>query len=90
MATDFVVLRQLIGDCDHRIWLCGTSIRLGTFLLGRDPACDGIVFDPPLFETVCVKPPIRLRARYLVEGRDLGLPAASRGQNLSEYNRWLT
>jgi hypothetical protein len=67
MATDFVVLRELIGDCHHRnIWLCGTSIRLDTFLLG-DPACDRIVFDPPLFETVCEIPPVSLRFRYLFE-----------------------
>ena len=67
MATDFVVLRELIGDRDHRnIWLCGTSILLQTFLLG-DPACDRMIFDPPLFETVCEKPPAVLRYKYLTE-----------------------
>jgi hypothetical protein len=64
MATDFVVLRELIGDRDDRnIWLCGTSIRLETFLLG-DPACDRI-FDPPPFETVCEEDPVMLRASFL-------------------------
>ena len=65
MATHFVVLRELIGDCnDRNIWLCGTSIRSEPFLLG-DPACDRIVFDPPLFETVYEGPPFTLRAMYL-------------------------
>ena len=67
MATDFVVLRELICNRDHRnIWLCGTSICLETFLLG-DPVCDRIVFDPPLFETACKKPPAVLRYKYLTE-----------------------
>lgn len=66
MATDFVVLRELIGDHDHRnIWLCGKSYRSETFLLG-DPACDRIVFDPPVFETVIVEPAV-LPWRYLYE-----------------------
>ena len=66
VATDFVVLRELIGDRHHRnIWPCGTSIRLETFLLGK-PACDRIVFDPPLFETVCEIPAV-LRFRYMFE-----------------------
>jgi hypothetical protein len=69
MATDFVVLRELIAGRDDRsYWLCGTSIRKDseTFLLG-DPACDRILFQPPPFETVHQAPPIALRAKYLNE-----------------------
>ena len=59
-ATDFVV-RELIGDHDHRnIWLCGTSFCFEKFLLG-DPSCDRIVFDPPAFETVIVDPTVGLK-----------------------------
>jgi hypothetical protein len=52
MATDFVAIRQLLGAHDDlSTWFCGTSIRTQKgFLLG-DPACDRIVFEPPLFET---------------------------------------
>ena len=67
METDFVVLRKLIGDLDHRnIWLCGTSFRFEKILLG-DPACDRIVFDPPAFETVIVEPTVVLKWRYMFE-----------------------
>jgi hypothetical protein len=79
MATDFVVLQELIGARDDRsYWLCGTSIRnldSATFLFG-DPACDRIVFQPPPFETVLQVPPIALRAEYLTE-------VANRAPNLT-------
>jgi hypothetical protein len=52
MATDFVVLKELIrAPDDLSRWLCGTSIRMQDFLLG-DPACDRIIFDCPPFEDV--------------------------------------
>ena len=65
MATDFVVLRELfqVGDHNRNIWLCGTSFCSKTFLL----ACDRIVFDPQVFETVFVEPTAALRWRYLFE-----------------------
>jgi hypothetical protein len=68
MATDFVAIRHLLGARDDvSTWLCGASIReAGKFLLG-DPGCDRIVFDPPLFETVCPVTPTKLCAKYLIK-----------------------
>lgn len=71
MAT---VLRELIGDRDHRNirLLCGVSIRLETFLSG-DPARDRIVFEPPLFETICETRPAVLRYHYLTKVTQVAL-----------------
>ena len=71
MAT---VLREHICDRDHRniLLLCDASIRLETFL-SEDPASDRIVFEPPLFETLCETRPAVLRYHYLTKVTQVAL-----------------